>query len=472
MDAARSADQRRRLLEVEIPRDLLKTRLAHQMSRFPVLLCPVAPCPRSGTASASGRSRAGPSITSTPGATRRGSTCCRIPPSRCQCACRPRACQSACRSSTRPWEELLALDAAQGHRTVTWGMDCSAGALRLEHVGGAKAPPPQVAAGADRLTPHSALRRSRALSLVTIGGHGLYTVHEIRALRDEQTAISERNRQDSLQLLRIQNNLATAGDGAAGHGGSGRALSAGVVAADLRSIAHRPVTGDRPRTDPGAGRAPTGAAATAAGGRRPLLAALDQMFRVAAVNEKARYRASADLGQRAAPGAGRHGVPVPGPQQSRAGGSRQQNREIYDRVVWEIGILVAALLVVVALTLLYIIRANRRAFDEVERLSTQLRNLSWRMLKLQEDLQQSFSRELHDEFGQMFTAMGTLLGRVKRNLPARVPARRRPRRGPSHRPADPGEDPRAIAFAASRGARRLRAREGARVVRRAVRPAA
>ena len=47
-----------------------------------------------------------------------------------------------------------------------------------------------------------------ALSLATIGGVGLYTVHEIRALRDEQTAISERNRKDSLQLLRIQNNLA------------------------------------------------------------------------------------------------------------------------------------------------------------------------------------------------------------------------------------------------------------------------
>ena len=35
----------RRLLEVEIQRDLLKTRLAHQMARFPVLLCPVAPTP-------------------------------------------------------------------------------------------------------------------------------------------------------------------------------------------------------------------------------------------------------------------------------------------------------------------------------------------------------------------------------------------------------------------------------------------
>ena len=52
---------------------------------------------------------------------------------------------------------------------------------------------------------------------------------------------------------------------------------------------------------------------------------------------------------------------------------------------------VALLLVVVALTALYIIRANRRAFDEVEGLSPQLRNLSWRMLRMQEDLQQEFA---------------------------------------------------------------------------------
>ena len=47
------------------------------------------------------------------------------------------------------------------------------------------------------------------VSLVTIAGMGWYTVREVRTLRDEQTAISERNRRDSLQLIRIQTNLAT-----------------------------------------------------------------------------------------------------------------------------------------------------------------------------------------------------------------------------------------------------------------------
>ena len=76
---------------------------------------------------------------------------------------------------------------------------------------------------------------------------------------------------------------------------------------------------------------------------------------------------------------------------------------------------------VVALIGAYTIWANRRAFQEVARLSDELRTLSWRMLRIQEDLQQSFSRELHDDFGQVFTAIGTLLGRVSRNLPAGSP---------------------------------------------------
>src|SRR3954465_2630141 len=48
-----------------------------------------------------------------------------------------------------------------------------------------------------------------ALALITIAAVGAYTFAEVRRLRDEQTAISERNRKDSLQLLRIQNDLSS-----------------------------------------------------------------------------------------------------------------------------------------------------------------------------------------------------------------------------------------------------------------------
>src|SRR6185503_14985266 len=58
-------------------------------------------------------------------------------------------------------------------------------------------------------SPWHSLAVGVAVGVCTIAGIGAYTHTEVRRLRDEQTAISERNRKDSLQLLRIQNDLAS-----------------------------------------------------------------------------------------------------------------------------------------------------------------------------------------------------------------------------------------------------------------------
>ena len=257
------------------------------------------------------------------------------------------------------------------------------------------------------------------VSLVTIAGMGLYTVREVRTLRDEQTAISERNRRDSLQLIRIQSNLAT-------------------VATALRDMADRvepyPVvywrqTFDRLKADLDEAIA---LELTLAPAERPeaqqqrlreavdrLWAGLTEVFAQAESGDEngalVRVRTSVSAQHQELSGLVSQLLILNSRVQEEAS---QRNREIYERVVREIVGLVAALLVVVALIGSYTIWANRRAFQEVERLSGQLRTLSWRMLRIQEDLQQSFSRELHDEFGQVFTAIGTLLGRISRSLPA------------------------------------------------------
>ena len=83
--------------------------------------------------------------------------------------------------------------------------------------------------------------------------------------------------------------------------------------------------------------------------------------------------------------------------------------------------LVAVLLVSISAAGWWIIGANRRAFEEVRQVTAQIRALSWRMLRLQEDLQRSISRELHDDFSQIVTAIGTLLGRASRQLEAGTP---------------------------------------------------
>jgi signal transduction histidine kinase len=92
------------------------------------------------------------------------------------------------------------------------------------------------------------------------------------------------------------------------------------------------------------------------------------------------------------------------------------NRDIYDRVGREILLLVGGLLLVTGLAGAWFVSSNRRAFEEVADVSEQLRTLSWRTLRVQEDVQRSISRELHDDFGQIVTAIGTLLGRVRRQI--------------------------------------------------------
>jgi signal transduction histidine kinase len=273
-----------------------------------------------------------------------------------------------------------------------------------------------------RSSPTLRLVAGLVVSLLTIAGVGLYTAHEIRQLRDEQIAISDRNRKDSLQLLRIQNNLAT-------------------LATSMRDMADRtepyPLvawrqTFDRLRADLAQALA---LEQTLAPAERPaaqqdrlvasvtrLWAQVDQMF--AAAEHGHDDQAISILRSTITP---QHMELVGTVSQFLVLNNRVQeeaavrNREIYERVEREIDVLVIALLLVVAVTGAYIIRANQRAFEQVERLSGELRSLSWRMLRMQEDLQQEFSRELHDEFGQIFTAVGTLLGRVKRNLPPESP---------------------------------------------------
>ena len=80
-------------------------------------------------------------------------------------------------------------------------------------------------------------------------------------------------------------------------------------------------------------------------------------------------------------------------------------RDVYTRVVRQIYWLMVILAAAVAVAGVLNIAATRRAFEEVRTLSGQLRALSWRMLKLQEDVQTSMARELHDEFGQILTAI-------------------------------------------------------------------
>jgi signal transduction histidine kinase len=251
--------------------------------------------------------------------------------------------------------------------------------------------------------------------LCTIAGIGAYTYSEVRRLRDEQTAISERNRKDSLQLLRIQNALA----------------SLAVLMRDMADGTEPyPLYGWQPafeRVHADLDEATRLEQALAPAVRQPAqrerlvnslavywkdLAAMFALSRTSEPAARDVVRTSLIPQQRAIDGMVSQFLVVNNQVQEEAA---RANRAVYDQVARQILVLVAVLLTVTGGLGLWMVLSNRRAFQEVAGLNDQLRTLSWRMLRLQEDVQRSLSRELHDDFGQIVAAIGTLLGRTRRH---------------------------------------------------------
>lgn len=95
--------------------------------------------------------------------------------------------------------------------------------------------------------------------------------------------------------------------------------------------------------------------------------------------------------------------------------------EIYGRVQRQLYFFLAGILIAIVATSLYLIRNSRRLFAQVEELSSQRSDLAQKLIATQESTLRHISRELHDEFGQVLTAIGSLLRRAGKHLPPDSP---------------------------------------------------
>ncbi len=91
--------------------------------------------------------------------------------------------------------------------------------------------------------------------------------------------------------------------------------------------------------------------------------------------------------------------------------------QIYDGVQRQLYLFLGATLIAIVLTSLYLIRTNRIIFARLAALSEQRSELAQKLISTQEATLRHISRELHDEFGQVLTAIGSLLGRAGNHLP-------------------------------------------------------
>ena len=100
-------------------------------------------------------------------------------------------------------------------------------------------------------------------------------------------------------------------------------------------------------------------------------------------------------------------------ESEQAAGERTQ--ELYAGVERNVYVFLAAMLLVVVLTSLYLVQYNRRLFKQVAALSEKRSELAQQLISMQENTFRSISMELHDDFGQILTAIGAMLQRADRN---------------------------------------------------------
>ncbi len=274
-------------------------------------------------------------------------------------------------------------------------------------------------------SPTSRLLAGLAITLAAVAGFSWYALRQIQGLRRLQTDIVDRNRRDSLQLLRIQNDLNSLGlamrDMAGGEGG----YSPSAWRAQFQRT--RTDLDDALRVE--AQLAP----ASRTPDQQQLLArslerfweASDEMFALAERGQVKQARArvySALEPQRAAVTAAVARLLVTNNEAEEQ--AVREIQAIYDRVARNVYWFVAAVLAAIAATSLYLIHSNRRVFDQLASLTAETRVLARRLISVQEEVLRGVSRELHDEFGQILTAIGTMLSRAeKQGLPPDSPFR-------------------------------------------------
>lgn len=266
-----------------------------------------------------------------------------------------------------------------------------------------------------RRSPTLRLLAGLAVTLTAVTLYSGYTIAQLRALRRLQADTIDRNRTDSLLLLRIQNNLNALGLAMRDMLDSSEPYPLNAWSAPFRRI--------RVDLDDALARESRFSPADRTAEQSRYLAtsvgqfwdALDRVFAIAkSGNEpeaRTQVRLSLQARQEALSTAVARLLVQNNESEERAAA---ETGLIYSRAERNVYLLLAAMLLLVAATTAYLVRYNRRVFDEVAELSQRRSELAQQLISMQETTFRSVSRELHDDFGQILTAIGSMLQRADR----------------------------------------------------------
>jgi len=263
------------------------------------------------------------------------------------------------------------------------------------------------------------------ITLLAVTAYSWYITREIGHLRQLQSGLIERNRRDSLQLLRIQNNL------------NSLALAMRDM---LDSNEPYPLTAwssqfDRARADLNDSIKKEAELEVAQqtpeqrqyleNSMKQFWNSVDRMFAMAGESKEKEARDQIRLTlqpQQAALSTSVARLLVANNESEESAAETVQG--IYNRVQRQVYVFFLATLVAIALTSAYLIHTNRLLFARLEFLSGQRSELAQKLIATQESTLRHVSRELHDEFGQILTAVGMMLTRAAKHAPEESPMRR------------------------------------------------
>ena len=256
------------------------------------------------------------------------------------------------------------------------------------------------------------------ITLSAVLAYSAYMTWQVNGLRKLQTQLVDRNRKDSLQLLRIQNDLNLLAVAMRDMVSSGEPYPLTAWSAQFQRI--RTDLDDAMRLEAGfaaASRTPEQSAFLTSSVAQ-FWDAVDRIFTLARNGQEgeARNQIQNSLQERQASlsTAVARFLVQNTENEEQAG---QRIVQIYDRVQRQVYFFLAATLLAIVLNGLSLIRWNRRLFARLAEISERRSELAQKLISTQESTLRYISRELHDEFGQILTAIGSMLRRAGTHAP-------------------------------------------------------
>ncbi len=273
-------------------------------------------------------------------------------------------------------------------------------------------------------SPTTGLLFGLLITLAAVVAYSLYITSQLSGLRKLQSEMVDRNRRDSLQLLRVQNDLNSTGLAMRDMLDAGEPYPLTAWSAQFQRIREDLYAALRLEEQFAAANRTPEQQKYLSQSVAQFWDAVDRMFALASEGKDAQARDQIRLTLQARLQALSTAVSRllvqnnEGEEQAAA-----RIAQIYDGVQQQLVLFLGATLVAIVLTSLYLILANRRVFARLAALSEQRSDLAQKLIATQESTLRHISRELHDEFGQVLTAIGSLLGRAGNQVPEGSPLR-------------------------------------------------